>query len=340
MRQLQHVLFITEPETRLHLCNGAAEAVDAQGKKSHFPLHNLELIVSFAYQPATAELMEACAKRGIALVALDRGGRFRYRVEGPTHGNTGLRMRQYLADSQWAREAARIMIKGKLTNELAVMNRYGRNHPEVKEKINRATGMVDYLAECLDDAETLEDIRSIEANAARWYFGTFDSLVSSAGQEMAFERRSQRPPENRFNSLLSFAYTLLTTLCVSALEAVGLDPSLGVMHSVRPGKPALALDLMEELRPALADRFVLRLINLQIITADDFVQNESGEWRLTRTALKTVLKEWNEMRGKEIYLPALGERTELGLLPFAQAQQLARWLMGDIDCYEAYRMEN
>ena len=283
-------------------------------------------------------LIGACAASGITIVLLDRAGRFQARVEGPVSGNVLLRRAQYRV-SEAPAEIVRSLVIGKVANQRAVLMRALRDHGEDYAPDHRAAidAVVDRLAHIIARVERKDDstnaMRGSEGEAANLYFSVFDHLILSRAPELRWTGRSRRPPLDPINALLSFIYTLLTHDCRSATEAVGLDPAVGFLHRDRPGRPSLALDLMEELRPVLADRLALSLINRQQLQAADFVTEESGAVRLKDESRKTVLSAWQERKKDERQHTFLDEKAPLGLVPYLQAQMLARHLRGDIDAY-------
>ena len=337
MKQLLNTLYVTGNQARLELRNGAVEITDGEDKY-HIPLHNLESIVSFSYIPVSPALLEYCVENGIYFSAMSTKGSLKYRVEGPTHGNTELRMKQYSAhETETSLQLADRMIYGKMRNQAYVLRRHAKNHKEYSVELRNAASEIATLSECTSTAGNVDNLRGLESLAARRYFDVFGYMVRSDDSLMQFTKRSRRPPEDRCNSLLSFAYTLLSSQCTAALEETGLDPSLGVMHSVRPGRAALALDLMEELRPIMVDRFVVNAINNGIITASDFDTDDGI--RLTRAGLKKFFAELTREREKEVYIPAIDEKIPMGLLPYVQAKMLRKCFLDGGAEYVPYLWE-
>jgi len=282
--------------------------------------------------------MAALAAAGITLTFLDRNGRFQARLEGPTTGNVLLRRAQYRVCNT-PEEVVRSIVIGKIANQRAVLMRSLRDYGDEYDIGDRdaIAGVTDRLAQIIRRVEraddTLDRLRGSEGEAANLYFSVFDHLIRSPDAVMRWTGRSRRPPLDPVNALLSFLYTLLTHDCRSALESVGLDPAAGFLHRDRPGRPSLALDLMEELRPVLADRLALSLINRRQVRAGDFEVQEGGAILMTNEARKTVLTAWQERKREERQHPFLEEKAPLGLVPYLQAQMLARHLRGDIDAY-------
>ena len=322
----------------LHLRGESVEA--KQGGKTivHIPLLNLEGIISFSYIPATPALMAVCAERQIAFSVLNHQGKLRYRVEGRTRGNPELRLRQFQVFTQndQAFAFASEMISAKIHNSRMIIAKHLQNHREKEEHLRPLMERLSLYREQIALCDSPDILRGIEGLAAKTYYEAFSYMNLSEDPRMEFDVRSKHPPENAFNAMLSLSYTLLTTLCISALETIGIDPYFGVFHTVKSGKPALALDMMEELRAPMADRFVLRAINLGIIKARDF----NADFTLSKTGMKSFLSEWDKMRSREILPSGSDEKIPLGLLPFYQAQLLARVLYGQNEKYCPYQMEN
>jgi CRISP-associated protein Cas1 len=311
--------------------------VDGQ-ERARVPFHMLASVVAFGSIFISPALMQACANGGIVIALLDRNGRFQARVEGPVTGNVLLRRAQYRA-SDAPEEIVRSMIVGKVANQRAVLMRALRDYGDEYAAADKdAVGtVVARLARILRRVElsdeTLDQLRGSEGEAANLYFSVFDHMIRSPDPELRWTGRSRRPPLDPVNALLSFLYTLLTHDCRSAAESVGLDPAVGFLHRDRPGRPSLALDLMEEFRPALADRLALSLINRRQLRAADFKTRDGGAVMMSDEARRTVLTAWQERKKEERLHPFLDEKTALGLVPFVQAQMLARHLRGDLDAY-------
>jgi len=307
-------------------------------EKTRVPLHMLASVVAFGPVLITPSLIATCAERGIAIALMGRNGRFQARIEGPVSGNVLLRREQYRrADAP--EDIVRSIVLGKLSNQRAVIRRALRDHGEEMDSAARVTLQTacDRVAQILRRVQlsdaTVDAMRGAEGEAATLYFSVFDHLIRAPDAELRWTARSRRPPLDAMNALLSFLYALLTHDCRSACEAVGLDPAVGFLHRDRPGRPSLALDLMEELRPPLADRLALSLVNRRQLRAADFRRMESGAVLLTDEARRTVLAAWQERKREERRHPFLQEKAPFGLVPHLQAQLLARHLRGDIDAY-------
>ena len=334
MLKLHHVLYITEPDIALKLDGRTVLACHADGRADRIPLHLLQGIVSFSHIPPTQALAKTCAWEGIGFVSFSENGRFQYRIVGASRGNVLLRKRQYLLseDTAGRMELARSMIQGKIYGAAAVLHRYAKNHPELAD-LTPVEGRLKALAGLASAADEEPYLRGIEGIAAKEYFGVFGRMLRISDPAFSFTERNRRPPKDPCNALLSFTYTLLMMECVNALESVGLDPCVGFLHGDRPGKESLAMDMMEELRPMLADRFVLRLINLQMIRPDQFVPVGEDGVHLSQEGRRIVLREWSKMRQREVRLAEYDQTAPLGLLPFLQAQKLARFLRGECPAY-------
>ena len=337
MKKLLNTLYLTSPNYYLSLDGENVVALDGEETAGRVPLHNLEAIVSFGYRGASPALMGACAEKGIDLCFLTPQGKFLARVTGKIKGNVILRRNQFetARDEAASCRIARNFILGKIFNSRWVLERTLRDH-EMQidaERVSRASKNLQQtllqIRTCTDPAK----LRGMEGEAASQYFGVFDEMILQQKKFFHFEGRNRRPPLDKVNALLSFVYTLLTSMTASALESVGLDPYVGFLHTDRPGRVSLALDLMEELRPTLADRFVLTLINRKVVSEKDFTTQENGAVFMKDDARKRILTEWQNKKKETIRHPFLDEKVEWGMVPFAQAMLLARHLRGDLDEY-------
>ncbi len=340
MRHLLNTLFVTTEDAYLSL-DGENVLVNREKQVvARFPMHNLSGIISFSYAGASPALMGACAERGIGLAFCTPRGKFLARVCGEISGNVLLRRTQYrnADDPNAACEIARCMIFGKLYNSRWSIERTCRDHGlrVDSERLKDASGRIKELLPQVLSETDLDSLRGIEGVGATAYFGVLDHMFLNQKDAFFFHGRNRRPPLDRVNALLSFAYSLLTHDCASALESVGLDAYVGFLHRDRAGRESLALDLMEELRPCLADRFVLTLVNNRVLRPDDFEVRESGAVMLTDKARKTFLQSWQERKRETITHPYLGEKIPWGLVPYMQALLLARYLRGDLDEYPPF----
>ena len=338
MKKLLNTLFVTTEGASLRK-DGENLVAEVEGaERARIPFHMLASVVVFGGIFVSPALMAACAAAGITLVLLGRNGRFQARVEGPVTGNVLLRRAQYRA-SDAPEEIVRSLLIGKVANQRAVLMRALRDYGGEFTDADRAaiSAVTERLARIIRRVQlsddTLDALRGSEGEAAQLYFSVFDHLIRAPDEAMRWKCRSRRPPLDPINALLSFLYTLLTHDCRSACEAIGLDPAVGFLHRDRPGRPSLALDLMEELRPALADRLALSLINRRQVRARDFETRDGGAVMMSDDARRTVLTAWQERKKEERVHPFLAEKAPLGLVPYLQAQMLARHLRGDLDAY-------
>ena len=340
MKRLLNTLFVTSEDAYLSL---DAENVVVHREKTEigrFPLHNFEAIISFSYAGASPALMGACAKRGIGISFCSPGGRFLARTAGITNGNVLLRRAQYRAadDPVLSCQIARNMIWGKLYNCRWSMERTKRDHKLRidEDRFQKASAAIYDLMPLVMAETSLDSLRGWEGTAATIYFGMLDDMILRSKDDFFFHGRNRRPPRDNVNAMLSFAYGLLSRDCAAALEGVGLDAYVGFMHRDRPGRTSLALDIMEELRPCFADRFVLTLINNKIMQADDFETTETGAVNITDQGRRKFLKSWQERKQEQITHPYLQEKMSWGLLPYVQSLLLARYLRGDLDAYPPF----
>lgn len=340
MRHLLNTLFVTSEDIYLSLDGENVVANRGGQAVARYPLHTLSGILSFSYAGASPALMGACAKRDISLAFCTPRGRFLARACGESHGNVLLRRTQYRVadDPAQSCRAARSMIFGKLYNCRWSMERTRRDHGLRLdgEKLARASQSLKELLPRVAEETDPDSLRGLEGAGSTVYFDTLDEMILNGKDTFYFHRRSRRPPLDPFNALLSFAYSLLANDCASALESVGLDSYVGFLHRDRPGRVSLALDLMEELRPCMADRFVLTLINNRQIKADDFEERSSGAVLLTDEGRKAFLKHWQEKKRETLTHPYLGEKLPWGLVPYIQALLLARYLRDDLDAYPPF----
>jgi len=339
MKKHLNTLFVTREGAWLRK-DGAAVEVRLEGETLlRVPLHNLEGIVTMGYDiAASAQLLAACAEANVTLSFTSPNGRFLAAVRGFTQGNVLLRREQYRIadDAQQSSRIASNMIAAKIANCRTLLVRAARDRGD-ESAFESAIGQLARQARSASKCEQLDPLRGIEGEAGATWFGVFGSLVQPPGFE--FSGRVRRPPRDRVNAMLSFCYSLLAHDCRSALESVGLDAGVGFLHRDRPGRPSLALDLMEEFRPVLADRCVLSLINRRQVQPGDFVDRETGAVELRDDARKQVLVAWQERKQEEIRHPFLDEKISYGLLPFIQARLLARAVRGDLDAYPAFLLK-
>ena len=340
MRHLLNSLFVTTEDAYLALDGENVVVRRAETEMARFPLHTLESIIAFTYPGASPALMGACAERGISLCFCTPRGRFLARVCGETSGNVLLRRTQYrLADDPTQScTIARNMIFGKVHNARWSVDRTLRDHgPRVNAaQMEKALSRLRDALPAIASVESLDSLRGLEGDAASAYFGVFNEMILKSKDLFFFQERNRRPPLDNVNAMLSFVYTLLGNDCASALESVGLDAYVGFLHQDRPGRRSLALDLLEELRPCFADRFVLTLINTGAVRDSDFDRRESGAVLLTGDGRKKLLKAWQERKKDTITHPFTNEKIPWGLVPYLQALLLARHLRGDMDGYPPF----
>lgn len=340
MKHLLNTLYILSEDLYLSLEGENIVANRDKQKIQRYPLHTLQNIVTFSYAGASPALMGACAERKIGFALCTPRGKFLARVCGSGNGNVLLRRTQYRIADNPAQSCgiSRTMIFGKLYNARWSIERTRRDHA-LRVDCERLSAVSQQIFQLLPQVkeETLPDrLRGLEGLGATAYFSVLDEMILGDKETFRFQTRSRRPPLDAFNALLSFAYSLLAHDCASALESVGLDSYVGFLHRDRPGRTSLALDLMEELRPCMADRFVLTLINKRTLKASDFLYMESGAVLLNDDGKKTFLKYWQEKKKEVLTHPYLGEKLPWGMIPYVQALLLARYLRGDLDAYPPF----
>lgn len=340
MRKLLNTLFVTTPESYLSR-DGENVVVKVENKERfRIPIHNIEAIVSFGFMGASPSLMALCAERKVALSFVTEGGRFLGRVTGPVSGNVLLRRKQYrMADDEAVCLAiSSLFIAGKIVNCKTVLQRAVRDHSqnlnlvameEVIDKLSFKQKQVLY-------ATNQNVLRGYEGESAMIYFSVFDQLILQQKEDFIMDGRNRRPPQDNVNAMLSFVYTLLMHEVRAALESVGLDPCVGFLHVDRPGRQSLALDMMEEFRPFLADRLVLSLINRKQVSKSGFVKQPAEGVIMDDETRKEVLTAWQKRKQEEIVHPFLEEKVSIGLLPYCQALLMARFIRGDLDNYPVF----
>mgnify|MGYP001860923317 FL=1 len=340
MRKLLNTLFVTSEDVYLTLDGENVVAKREQEVLARYPLHTLSGILCFSYPGASPALMGACAERGISLSFCTPRGKFLARVSGENNGNVLLRRTQYRIadDPEQSCRFARNMIFGKLYNARWSIERTRRDHGLRldEEKLLDASRKIQNLLPDVLKETNLDSLRGLEGTGATAYFSVFDEMILNQDDAFTFQSRSRRPPLNPVNAMLSFAYALLSNDCASALESVGLDSYVGFLHQDRPGRSSLALDLMEELRPCMADRFVLTMLNNRKLKPADFDWRENGSVTMRDDARRIFLKSWQEKKRDAITHPYLGEKIPWGLVPYVQALLLARTLREDLEEYPPF----
>ncbi|MFA6173931.1 MAG: type I-C CRISPR-associated endonuclease Cas1c [Kiritimatiellales bacterium] len=340
MKKHLNTLYVTTQNAYLFK-EGESVVVKVENEnRLRLPVHTLDGIVCFGAVSMSPFLMHHCAENDVTVSFLSEYGKFLARIQGPVSGNVLLRREQYRRadDPIAAAHITRSVLIGKLSNVRAVLRRALRDHAEKTDcqALERAEQRLTQYLQRMGTIRPVDELRGIEGEAAATYFAAFPQLITVKDEAFAFAGRNRRPPLDPVNALLSFVYTLLVHDCRSALEGVGLDPCVGYLHCDRPGRPSLALDLMEEFRSFLAERLVLSLINLKQIQAKDFNDSAGGAVTMSDAARKEVLTAWQKRKQEEITHPYLEEKCKVGLLPHLQAQLLARHLRGDLDAYPPF----
>jgi CRISPR-associated protein Cas1 len=340
MRKMLNTLYVTTPGSYLYK-EGETVAIKVDNElRLRLPIHTLSSIVCLGQVTCSPFLLGHCAENDVSVSFLSSHGRFLARVLGPVSGNVLLRREQYRRadDIEQAAVIARGVLTGKILNCLQTIKRCIRDHGDkiYITKMEETVSKMKVLLEQLKQTKSLDSLRGIEGIAANSYFSIFNEMIISQKNDFKFIKRTRRPPLDEVNCLLSFVYTLLYHDARSALESVGLDPAVGYLHRDRPGRLGLALDLMEELRPVLADRLVLSLINLKQIKKKGFVKTESGAVLMDDETRKILLVNYQERKADEISHPFLNEKIPIGMVLFSQAQLLSRYLRGDMDAYPPF----
>lgn len=335
--QLLNTLYVTMPESYLRLENSTLRIEQDGEVRLRVPLHHLQSVVCFGHVGVSLPLLHRLAEEGIAFVMVDANGRFKARLEGAVSGNVLLRQAQFRQSTApgFTLETAKAFVAGKLKSSRNVLLRGARDckNEGDQAKLSRAANDLAASLRALANANTLDEARGVEGEAARTYFAALNFLLRGDCREaFRMDGRTRRPPRDRINAMLSFVYSLWMNDCRSVIEAVGLDPQVGFLHAVRPGRAALALDLMEEFR-AFADRLVLSMINRSQLTVNDFVEREGGAVTLRDDSRKAVLVAYQERKQEEVKHPLLEQPIPLGLVPFVQARILARAVRGEIEGY-------
>ncbi len=337
MRKLLNTLYVTTPEAYLSKDGMNIVVSVKQQEVFRIPSINIEGIVTFGYMGASPGLMKLCIDSGISLTFLSPSGRFISRVQGATRGNVLLRKAQYSLsdDEDWSLHVAKLMIAGKIQNYRNVLRRYLRDYGECP-RVEQAANLLDANKRYALNAENNAQLMGFEGIASTAYFEVFPTLILNQKESFTFNGRNRRPPKDPVNAMLSLAYTLIANDITAALETVGLDPYVGFLHTLRPGRTSLALDMMEEFRAYLGDRFVLSLINKRQISPKDFLFQGNNSVILTENGRKTFISAWQSRKRDTIVHPYLNEKVEIGLLPYVQAMMLARYIRKDIDDYPVF----
>jgi CRISPR-associated protein Cas1 len=343
MRKLLNTLYVTTPESYLSR-DGQNVVVLVKGdEKFRIPVHNIEGIVCFGYMGASPGLIGLCSEHNVGLTFATENGWFLGRFTGKVNGNVLLRRKQFrMADSEVdSINIARIVISGKLANSRNVLQRSIRDHGQSLNKtaFEESIGKINNALKSVQRTNSLDELRGYEGECALVYFSVFDQMILHQKEHFYFHKRSRRPPLDNVNAMLSFVYTLLMHEVTTALETVGLDPCVGFLHRDRPGRSGLALDLMEEFRPYLADRLVLSLINMKQVNYKGFIHPETTGVKMTDETRKEIISAWQKRKQESIVHPFLNEEISIGLLPYVQALLFARFLRGDLDNYPVFIMK-
>ncbi len=338
MKKLLNTLYVTSNGAYLSKDGETVRVSIQQETKLRIPIHNIESIVCFGNVSCSPYLMGFCGKNKVGISFLTEYGKFLARVCGPVSGNVLLRREQYRKadDKNVSADVARSIIAAKVANSRVILLRAARDKPEISASLQKALLKLRRLLKELTEPITLERARGIEGIAAREYFNVFDNLIICQKKDFYFRERTRRPPLDNINALISFLYTILMHDIISALETVGIDPAVGFLHRDRPGRPGMALDLLEELRPYIADRLALSLVNRKQLQRNDFKTTESGAVIMTDKARKNLLAAYQKRKQDKITHPYLNEKINLGLLPHVQSLLLARFLRGDVDAYPPF----
>lgn len=340
MRKLLNTLYILTETAYLALDGEAVNVLFDDNSHRLIPLHTIESIVCFSYKGASPALMGKCREKNISITFFSPSGKYLATVSNGMNGNVLLRRTQfrYADDIEKSLSISKNFITGKLYNSKYVLLRYARDHKMQLDcnRIKKAADNISCYMKDLQSAESEDTVRGIEGNAAAEYFGVFDELILSNKKDFYFNGRNRRPPMDNVNALLSLSYTMLSRECAAALYSVGLDPYVGFMHSDRPGRQSLALDLMEELRSVYADKFILSLINNRIFNSKDFEKQASGAVNMTDKSRKKFFSEWQKKKKEELKHPYIDEKISWGLVPYVQSMLLARYLRGDLDEYPPF----
>lgn len=340
MRKLLNTLFVTTIESYLNR-DGENIVVKVDNKELfRIPIHNIEGIVCFGFMGASPSIMSLCAERKVALSFISTSGRFLGRITGPVSGNVLLRRKQYrIADDPiTCLEISKLFIAGKITNSRTVLQRALRDHSQTINisTLEEAVTKLSLKQKQVLKSKDQNELRGYEGESAMIYFSVFNQLILHQKEDFKLDGRNRRPPLDNVNALLSFTYTLLMHEVIAALESVGLDPCVGFLHVDRPGRQSLALDMMEEFRPFLADRLVLSLINRKQVSNKGFIKQPSGGVIMGETTRKEVIIAWQKRKQEEIIHPFLEERVPIGLIPYCQALLMARYLREDLDNYPVF----
>ncbi|MFB6224835.1 MAG: type I-C CRISPR-associated endonuclease Cas1c [Candidatus Paceibacteria bacterium] len=335
MKKLLNTLYITKQDSYIHQERQTVVIKNGNDKIAQFPLLSLGNIICIGRVSVSPFLMELCMERNIGIVFYTEYGRFLARVQGRENGNVLLRREQYRWADQEKKstDMAQFFVASKIKNSRALLQRERRNHGET-DSLKKAIDKLSDSIKKVRNSKSVKEVRGIEGEAANTYFSVFNVLLKE--ENFYFKGRIKRPPTDPVNALLSFFYSIITQECVSALQGVGLDPYVGFLHKDRPGRPSLALDMLEEFRAAWADRFILTLINRKQIKNRDFYSEASGSIKIKEKARKNILAAYQERKQTNIQHSYLNEQVPIGLLPHCQAMLLARHIRDDMEFYTPF----
>ncbi len=340
LKQLLNTLYVQTQGAYVRLDHETLKLEVERELKLQAPLHHIGGMVLFGNVLVSPFLLQRFAEDGRSVVWMSRSGRFVGRLAGPTSGNVLLRRAQYEAHADPYRTAAiaRSIVAGKVRNSRTMVQRSAREATLSEDRValEGTAKELGFVLKGVGRAVSVDEVRGLEGRAGRVYFETLSGMVRTDREDYAFNGRNRRPPRDRMNALLSFVYSLVLSDCVAACEGVGLDPQFGYLHALRPGRPSLALDLQEELRPVLADRLVFSLVNRRQVRPKDFEERPGGAVHLDDTGRKTVLVAYQKRKVEEVGHPILDQQVPLGLVPHVQARLLARHLRGDLDLYSPF----
>lgn len=337
MRKLLNTLYVTTPEAYLSKDGQNVVVSVNQNEIFRIPSINIESIITFGYMGASPGLMKLCCDSGISVTFLSQNGKFISKLQGATKGNVLLRKKQYqLSDDEiWSLHVSKLFIAGKIQNYRYILRRYIRDYGE-NEEVAHAVNVLDLAKRDVFSATDKATLIGYEGLASNAYFGVLPILILNQKDDFPFNGRNRRPPKDAVNAMLSFAYTMIANDVSSALDSVGLDPYVGFLHTLRPGRYSLALDMMEELRAYLGDRFVLSLINKRQITVKDFLYQGDNGVIMTDKGKKNFISAWQNRKREIITHPYLNEKLEIGLIPYVQAMLMARYIRQDLDDYPVF----
>lgn len=339
MTLLLNTLYLTSPETQLFKEGETVLVKIEREKRLQVPIHHLQAITCFGPVYLSPELMHLCLERDVAVSFMSERGRFLGRLEGLDHSGAMLRVNQHRshADVTASLRIAKSIVQGKLANQRHVLQRSAREaEPGAAADLGRSADRIQQVQGQVDRMETHDQVRGCEGEGAALYFDVFGLMVRQQQAAFPWRGRNRRPPRDAVNALLSFGYALLMGDCISALQSVGLDPALGFLHAFRPGRPALALDLMEHLRPLVADRLALTLINNQQVSSKGFREADGGAVEMEDETRKLVIQAHQQRKAQTIQHPFLNQEVPWGLIPLLEARLLARTLRGDLDAFPPF----